>query len=716
MKVFHALLSILCLAAACEQVAPFETEPWPEKEEEGKPKADLSGYFRLTAENGNNAVFSLDEETGEYTVSIGGEGAFLYTEPLTRTIPADSCYLTFEYKAAEDMEGMQVFLAYPVNDERSIDLGPLPATETWSKIERDLRPERTGLPWGSAGDAMRLDFRTSSGNTLQIRKLYIRAQTEAERKAEIAASEAAEWKAQTAALLEAYLGGKYAGTIDKVSVGKEVITVSGTAPLPDCSLAEILPWENLPRMQSFPHRHAIAAEGAFTISLPRRTVRNGTTDDALLSRWVIIHRDENGWHPVSSARYPDEVEAEYRPAPLPIRNKKGIGGMRANETFYDDMDQMDAGIVTLNITLDNLIGTVPFSSDIPYEYKGTTYHINQRQVAVYDTRLTECAKRNTVAFGVILVGGNPSDPAMKPLLTHPDADPGSRYVMPNLTSREGVGAYTAALDYLARRYDGEQSGMRISHWIIHNEVDFAKSWTNMGDQPLSLYMDSYAKSMRLCRLIVSQYNPDAWVLVSLTHCWTATDGEYAPRDLLEQLLLQSAVEGDFRWGVAPHPYPENLYLPAFWQNDTRSTWSADTPYITFRNLEVWDAWILSPDHLFNGTEKRLLVLSENGTASPSYSETDLALQAAGAAWAWKKTEALEGIDAIAWHNWMDTEGEGTLIGLRFPADYAASPGGAKPVWQVWQAAGSNREDETFAPYLPVIGLSSWDGIFHPVGQ
>ena len=119
------------------------------------------------------------------------------------------------------------------------------------------------------------------------------------------------------------------------------------------------------------------------------------------------------------------------------------------------------------------------------------------------------------------------------------------------------------------------------------------------------------------------------------------------------------------------------------------------------------------DYYYNGNTKRLLFLSENGTNSPSYSDADLALQAAGAAWAWKKVAALSGIDGIQWHNWQDNRAEGGLrIGLRRFPDDKDDPGGCKPAWYVWEAAGTDKEESVFAPYLSVIGINNWTEIFN----
>ena len=59
---------------------------------------------------------------------------------------------------------------------------------------------------------------------------------------------------------------------------------------------------------------------------------------------------------------------------------------------------------------------------------------------------------------------------------------------------------------------------------------------------------------------------------------------------MDTLMAYCKAEGDFKWGVAIHPYPENLLDPKAWL-DKKNTYATDTPYITFKNLEVLDDWI-----------------------------------------------------------------------------------------------------------------------------
>ena len=268
------------------------------------------------------------------------------------------------------------------------------------------------------------------------------------------------------------------------------------------------------------------------------------------------------------------------------------------------------------------------------------------------------------------------------------------------------------LDFIASRYspaDGTHGS--IHNWIMHNEVDAANEWTNMGSKATeNMMVHEYVKSMRLCYNIARQYYPYARVMASLTHTWTKSDNDtgFTSKSILEKIVKYSSIEGDFEWGVAAHPYPQSLLEPRIWSKDTRATYSMDSDFVTFKNLEVLDKWILTPAHMYGGNVKRLLLLSENGTNARSYDDADMADQAAGAAWAMKKVYRLHGIDGIDWHNWYDNPDEvaqGLRIGLRNTALEK------KPVWTVYQAAGTDKEAEVFDPYLSVIGISSWDEIF-----
>ena len=314
----------------------------------------------------------------------------------------------------------------------------------------------------------------------------------------------------------------------------------------------------------------------------------------------------------------------------------------------------------------------------------------------YDRALQYAAQRHIIVSAILLVpkASSSSDPTVK-LMAHPDADPAGVYAMPNVASPEGLQTYAAALNFLAERYSRpDKKYGRVHHWIMQNEVDAGWVWTNAGEKSELTFMDLYNKSMRTMYLIARQYNPHAKVFFSLTHYWNETEDThfYLPRHMLSELVSYSHAEGDYEWAIAYHPYPESLFKPRTWE-DKKVTFSIDTPFITFKNIEVLNAWAQEPGTFYRGVKRRTIYLSEQGFNSPDYSQKSLTDQAAALAYAWKKIEPLDAIEGMQYHNWVDSSGEGGLrIGLRkFPEDHD-DPMGKKPIWYLYQKLGTPEED------------------------
>ena len=79
--------------------------------------------------------------------------------------------------------------------------------------------------------------------------------------------------------------------------------------------------------------------------------------------------------------------------------------------------------------------------------------------------------------------------------------------------------------------------------------------------------------------------------------------------LLEQLVKYCRQEGDFEWGIAFHPYPQDINDPRTWLDD-KATYSFSTQYLTPRNLEVLDAWAEQPEVCYKGTQPREIQFTE----------------------------------------------------------------------------------------------------------
>jgi hypothetical protein len=647
-----------------------------------------------------------------YNITTSGGDPYVLTASLAEKLPAGAVVLSFEYKSPSSLPFVQAFLAEPISEACSMKSGNVPPSEDWSEFSLNLNTLVENSDWGDRGNYLRLDFGSSAGYTAEVRNIHLRSMNVAEKEQYRQHRQKIAGYEQTALELREYLSTEYPCSITDVDAGEETIAVSGRCDgKGNFSLCELAPHEDIGDVATSSFKTSLDSSD-FTLTFDRYYDRgNGTLYDRTLSRWIIAEDKRGDCRVMSHARYPDRIEAVQQTVAQSVSSKKGLGGFYADPLMTSDLDELGITSVTVNLPLTARMYSGPGQGRIEHRYGNSVYYFDEGLISGIDRTLTICRDRNIVVAGIILINNAASsaDPIIGKSIEHPDYVPAGYYSMPDMTTPQSVDIYAAAIDFFASRYSRpDRKYGRIHHWIMHNEVDMGFDWTNMGsDKPVELYMDAYVKSMRLCHNIVSRYDRHARVMASQAHSWTIAENPhfYPSRDMLAILNAYCRAEGDFNWGLAFHCYPADISEPKTWL-DTKATYSAQTQIITYKNLEVLDAWIKLPENLYQGKFKRLLWLSENGTNSPSYSPEDQIEQAAGLAWGWKKIAALDGIDAHQWHNWGDNEMEfGLRIGLR---KFAKDDRERKDVWYLYRATGTDSEDAVFKKYLPVIGIDDWN--------
>jgi arylsulfatase A-like enzyme len=527
--------------------------------------------------------------------------------------------------------------------------------------------------------------------------------------------------ADTSSDLEAYLNQKPASELLAIQVGEKTIKINGKTNQPNEGL--FLGWLPMDAktgaIAASPSLIKVASDSdeRLAIEVPRFVKREHGEYDLLTSRWQLYRLNGDVYHPVSFARYSDDIVCRSPDLPQAIpRSKKGLGGWSSKrEKLKDELDELGIASVTVNVMISHLVSTTPKANHTPFTWQGKKYYANEQGLAQYDATFQEAAKRGIVVSAILLVVNPHKSPnADYKLLAHPECEEKAEYAMPNVGSADGLELYGAILNLMAERWsrtDGVHG--RVHHWIMHNEVDVGRVWTNAGEMTDIEYMDLYVRSMRLMNLIVKQYDPHSRAFISLTHHWGEKGGKdyYGSKRILQLLTQYCRAEGDFSWGLAHHPYPQSLFNPRTWE-DKQATFDFNTKKITPRNLEVLDAYMKQPELLYRGTV-RPIHLSENGFNSKDYSAKTLEDQAAGMALAWKKISSLATIETWHYHNWIDNRNEGGLrIGLRkFPND-EDDPLGKKPIWHLYQALGTPNESSVADPYLKTINAQDWKSLLH----
>ena len=686
----------------------------------------LSGLYRLGAQTPEPVALTVrPTESKEFTfkqvdrdvyeVTTAPGSAVIRFEPVKGSLAEGISVLSFDYFCASGME----FMVVMVNDDRSRieeNMIRLPIAEGWSTFSVDVTDKLKRLQGPDDYLSLLIVPNAARPTTMRIRNARLRAYTEKEREQARLKTERERREKQLNADIEVYLKKNYPCEVSRVTVNDDRVEVSGDIKgmSGEVYLCEVPMFRELTE-KDFLTVQRVKGPKKFKADFDRYAEVDGQRYDRLYSRWVLAQKSQNGMLICSHGHYADDVKAKYDlPHEVPA-SKKGIGGFGANR-FASDLDSLDITSVTVNMWL-GFMSLTPSDDAIPFDYNGRTYYADRKAIEGFDKTLRYTAARDVIVNAIVLIAPERSfaDKAAGRLFEHPDFDPAGIYTMPNMTTLESLNLYAAAIDFLAERYSRpDKKYGRVHHWIAHNEVDAGWVWTNAGIKTPLRFMDIYIKSMRLLYYTARKYSPHPEVFITLTHYWQSRHNEYCypSAQLLELLVDYTQAEGDFKWGVAYHPYPQSLFEPKSWLDD-QATFDYDTPQITFKNLEVLDAWIKQPRALYQGKIKRTVFLSEQNPNSKDYSEEALREQAAGMAYAMKKLEACDGIDAYQMHGWFDQRAEGGLrIGVRRFMDDETDPGGRKPAWFVFQAFGTDREDEVFEFAKDIIGIDDWDQVIY----
>lgn len=697
---------ISCQDDFLENVEPPVTPP----EETVTPPV----YMLLNGKYKSGVNLTLHEDS-TCTIETTDGDPWATTGVFAEDVPEECNVLEFEYQTTLGMSNLELFfmdVKTGIDPAHSMSAGQVPASEEWVSFSVRLKEYRKNFNWGKKGDNLRMDFGTDPNNTIQMRNIRLRVMNDEEKKEEEEEKNEALNKEKYEQGIKDYLSKEYACHITDVTVGETSVTIQGDYTGEGTFfLGEIPPFVDMFKTEKIEFKIPLS-ENSFSIQLDRYVTVGDFKYDRLLSKWAVFKEGADVDELVSHARYAnvDAIHAKQSVEAVPLKSKKGLGGLINHGLLTHDLDELGISSATINIPISNFMHLSEQPGDILYTYGGKTYYFNEQYlISSFDVVLQQTSQRGISVAGILLIA--PSGDAGE-LLKHPDYNGVAPYTMPNMTTVESTQCYAAALDFLAQRYSDPD--MRIAHWIIHNEVDGGIHWTNMGDKPIATFMDTYLRSMRMCYNIVHQYDQHSEVFISFSHGWNiaAGGGWYKVRDMLDLMNQFSKAEGDFFWSLACHSYPAQLGNPCTW-DDAQATFSMDTEYVTLKNLEVLDKWVGISQNQYKGNIRPSVWLSEAGTCSPSYEDKDLQDQAAGFAYGWKKINALDGINGIQWHSWFDHLGDGVPLGLRKYSDEEYK-GEAKPVWTTYQKAGTDEEDDYFEQYLERIGIKSWEGLIQDI--
>ncbi|MBR0462783.1 MAG: hypothetical protein IJJ23_00130 [Clostridia bacterium] len=452
-----------------------------------------------------------------------------------------------------------------------------------------------------------------------------------------------------------------------------------------------------------------------TVELPRF---DGARD-RVFSRFDLF---ESG-APTAGIRYVTDaaadVPADNTPYPQPdIKKTLGLPGELAKR------HHIRQGL--MNINLPALMTTLPGPDDIAYPFNGRTYYVRRAAVEEIDRHMTSVPMMTAILLNSPRLFGSTGERALLDACIHPgyDWNCSNAYISAfDMETEEGQGYYAAFVSFLVERYTRpDRKYGHLAGAIISNEVNSQYIWGNAGEMPVEAYVREYAQALRLAWLCGQRFCAHFRVYISLDQFWCGTNFDpsqtgryYSGRRMLELLAQYTREEGDFPWNVAYHPYPEDLRWPDFW-HDRAPDFTFSTPKITFKNMEVLEAFLSQESFLYRG-EPRRIIFSEQGFNSqngPMQALTER-MAAAGYVLAYMKARQMKTVDLFTHHATVDNPHEfGLNLGMfRYDPEAPYHLGEAKPIFESFLAMDTEKEAAAVQKARDFIGPELFDFLLDP---
>ena len=371
----------------------------------------------------------------------------------------------------------------------------------------------------------------------------------------------------------------------------------------------------------------------------------------------------------------------------------------------------------LNFNLCQMIDPKGSTNSLSWTNAGKVFHFKRSAIEGTDKRIKTLSDQGVLVNMIVLTYLS-HDPEINRLMIHPKCatNAPNRLGNFNTVTEDGRQWLAATMEFCAARWSRpDKKYGQVVGYIMGNEVNSHWWWANMGKVTMQEFADDYLRTVRLANVSVRKHSDWARVYLSLEHHWNVrydkkTEGTSFPgREFVDYFAKQAKAGGDFDWHIAFHPYPENLFEPRFWRDKTATAEVLTTPRITFKNIELLPTYLRRPELLYNGQPRRI-ILSEQGFHTPKGTNGEI-IQAAAYAYAYKKIERIDGIDAFILHRHVDHKDEGGLmLGLRSLTPNGAEARPKKKSWEVFRAADTPEWEKAFEFALPIVGLKSWDEV------
>ena len=393
-----------------------------------------------------------------------------------------------------------------------------------------------------------------------------------------------------------------------------------------------------------------------------------------------------------------------------VTSKKGIQGV--SDAYTEDLRVQH---LLLNVDIQDLVWVGKASGYIPYEYKGNTYYFSDLvalKKTIYDLHGWGSSEGN--AYGenhtrnvtLVLLMSWKYDALS--YLIHPDArDKGAApYYMLNMKDEKSRETYEALFCYL-----GEELGqmkVRVNNWTLGNEVNSCNAWNYSGGMSLSECVENYAQAFQLLYQGIRRTASSPRLFISLDHCWNTADAGHDGKAYLDEFAAcMDRTAPGMQWNVNYHPYSQPLTNTAFWNDDSSTEDSADTDYISMRNIKVLTDYLTKLESRYGKKSGSIrVILGEVGYSAVSGNKAEEKLQAAALGYGYYIALFNKRIDSYIIRAYMDAPQE-TAAGLHLGLRRNDNAQTEKESYALFKYLDTGESLKRMNRYQSLIGISNW---------
>lgn len=448
-----------------------------------------------------------------------------------------------------------------------------------------------------------------------------------------------------------------------------------------------------------------AGNVSFTVPL-----NHDTGESVLYSRFYVATMAGGTYVPLNTGSYITNPEAiaDHTIGRMNEGQKKGLLVDPA-KLGTNELDDLGVKQAIYNIPVSNILGPTTNASypTINYAYNGRNYQFNGLVVAEYDN-IFNILNSKGIAITAVILNNNTGQ---FPYMIHPMARTGAcNYYAFNTAEPDGVNTIEAIGSFLASRYSGDVA--HVDNWIIGNEVTAQSSWNWLGTSDLNVYVDEYAKSVRLFYNAIKSENANANIYISIDQQWDRNrhdPGNFDGRDLIDTFNANIISGGNINWDVACHPYPVPLTWASYWNGGAYYRnlvkHNPATPFLTMENIEVLTDYLTTPGFLNQQGGVRSVICSEVGYTSAQGEP----LQAAAFVHGYLQAANNQHIDGIMINRETDVVAE-IAQGLAFGLTNV--DGSHKMIYDYYKYIDTDNAGSYMSGAAAVMGISDWGSVIY----